>query len=254
MWTRADLKARAWHTLRTSYWKGFLASIILLVITGSCSYRASTGGGKGSDLGLSQMGAAELIFVLVFVGIAFLIFFVVWLAWRFLLCAPFEVGVRQYFKQAAQGDDDLRHLVYAFGGSRYMTIVRAMLWRALWSFLWFLALVIPYFVKSYAYSMVPYILADDPQVGAKRALKISMQLTRGHKWRMFVLDLSFIGWYLLGLLALLVGIVFVLPYVNATKAELYLELRSRYSGGGRLADEIPGPLGPVGPPGPPEWA
>ncbi|MNC73849.1 hypothetical protein D3C75_1251160 [compost metagenome] len=50
-------------------------------------------------------------------------------------------------------------------------------------------------------------------------------MTRGHKFRMFVLDLSFLGWVLLGLLALGIGVLFVQPYVNATKAELYLELR-----------------------------
>lgn len=47
----------------------------------------------------------------------------------------------------------------------------------------------------------------------------------GHKFNMWVLDLSFIGWYLLGMLALLIGTLFVMPYVNATKAELYLVLR-----------------------------
>jgi uncharacterized membrane protein len=50
-------------------------------------------------------------------------------------------------------------------------------------------------------------------------------MTHGHKFRMFVLDLSFLGWILLGLLALGIGVLFVQPYINATKAELYLELR-----------------------------
>ncbi|MNI95549.1 hypothetical protein D3C73_1538330 [compost metagenome] len=50
-------------------------------------------------------------------------------------------------------------------------------------------------------------------------------MTRGHKLDMFVLDLSFIGWYLLGILALGVGVLFVNPYFNATNAELYLVLR-----------------------------
>ncbi len=73
--------------------------------------------------------------------------------------------------------------------------------------------------------MVPFILADSPNIGYKRALNLSEQMTGGHKFNMFVLDLSFIGWYLLGLLAFFIGIFFVLPYVNATQAELYLVLR-----------------------------
>jgi uncharacterized membrane protein len=52
-------------------------------------------------------------------------------------------------------------------------------------------------------------------------------MTRGYKFRIFVLDLSFTDWILLGILALFVGVLFVLPYINATKAELYLKLREQ---------------------------
>lgn len=100
-----------------------------------------------------------------------------------------------------------------------------MLWRAFLNFLWYLLLIIPGIVKSYAYRMVPYILADNPNIGYERAVELSMKMTDGHKFNIWVLDLSFIGWYLLGILALFIGILFVMPYVNATNAELYLVLR-----------------------------
>lgn len=73
--------------------------------------------------------------------------------------------------------------------------------------------------------MVPYILADNPNIGVKKAIALSNEMTLGHKFDMFVLDLSFIGWYLLGALAFGIGVFFVLPYENATDAELYLVLR-----------------------------
>ena len=73
--------------------------------------------------------------------------------------------------------------------------------------------------------MVPYILADNPNIGYNRAIELSNNMTKGQKFDMFILDLSFIGWYLLGSLLFFVGIFFVLPYENATKAELYLVLR-----------------------------
>jgi uncharacterized membrane protein len=100
-----------------------------------------------------------------------------------------------------------------------------MLWRAVVNFLWFLLLIIPGIVKLYAFRMVPFILADNPNIGYKRALNLSEQMTGGHKFNMFVLDLSFIGWFLLGLLAFFIGVFFVLPYYNAAQAELYLTLR-----------------------------
>lgn len=80
--------------------------------------------------------------------------------------------------------------------------------------------------RIYAYRMVPWILGDNPTIGRKRALRLSIEMTKGHKWSMFVLDLSFIGWFILGFLACCVGILFVLPYYNATQAELYARLRT----------------------------
>ncbi len=75
--------------------------------------------------------------------------------------------------------------------------------------------------------MVPYILADNPAMNYKDAIALSNKMTDGEKLDMWVLDLSFIGWYLLGALALLIGILFVHPYYNATQAELYIHLRKR---------------------------
>ncbi len=75
--------------------------------------------------------------------------------------------------------------------------------------------------------MVPYILADNPKIGHKRAIALSNQMTMGEKWNIFVLDLSFIGWYILGALLMGIGVFFVQPYYDATSAELYLKLREK---------------------------
>lgn len=80
--------------------------------------------------------------------------------------------------------------------------------------------------RQYAYRMVPWILGDNPTIGRQRALNLSIEMTRGHKFNMFVLDLSFIGWFLLGVLACGIGTLFVLPYAEATQAELYDRLRA----------------------------
>lgn len=88
-----------------------------------------------------------------------------------------------------------------------------------------IALSIPSIIKSYSYRMTPWILADNPQIGHRRALKLSIAMTHGHKMNIFVLDLSFIGWFLLGVLACGIGVFFVTPYVMATYAELFAELR-----------------------------
>lgn len=80
-------------------------------------------------------------------------------------------------------------------------------------------------MKQLAYSMVEYILTDNPHIGYDRALKLSIAMTNGYKWDIFVLGLSFIGWYLLSILTLNIGLIFLTPYIQATLTELYVRLR-----------------------------
>jgi uncharacterized membrane protein len=96
----------------------------------------------------------------------------------------------------------------------------------------YLAGMILAYVKMLSYSMTPYILTDNPAIGYARALKLSIAMTNGHKWRIFVLWLSFIGWGLLALLTLGIGFLFLAPYVAATQAQLYVRLRDDAINGG----------------------
>jgi len=172
-----------------------------------------------------QVDMATLIgLVVAFIGVLS-VAVVVALALRVFVSYPVQVGGRRFFLRAAQGEVDLNNLGYSFNKDRYTNIVIVMVWRAFINFLWYLLLIIPGVVMSYAYSMVPYILGDNPHIDYRRALELSEKMTEGHKWDMFVLDLSFIGWQLLGSLALGIGTLFVNPYIDATKGELYVALR-----------------------------
>jgi hypothetical protein len=101
----------------------------------------------------------------------------------------------------------------------------------------FLAGSILAYIKRLSYSMTPYILTDNPNIGYDRALKLSMAMTGGQKWRMFVLYLSFIGWGLLALLTAGLGCLFLAPYVAATRAQLYVRLRDSAINGGLTTPE-----------------
>ena len=88
--------------------------------------------------------------------------------------------------------------------------------------LWSLLFIIPGIVKAYEYMMIPYLLADNPQMTKEQAFAESKRMMQGQKWKAFVLDLSFIGWYILSGLTLgILAIFYVSPYVNATHAALY---------------------------------
>ena len=224
MWTREYLKTRAKAVLNECYWRAFLVSILLIVF-GAESSGGSSGRGSGNGSGSGFFGNPQyletLLGVLAFAALALVLIF----AFRVFLGYAMEVGARKFFVRAAYHDASLGYLGYSFSGDKYLDIVKTMLLKGVYNFLWFLLLIIPGIVKSYAYSMVPYILTDNPNIGASRAIELSNQMTEGHKFDIFVLELSFIGWYLLGLILFIVGTFFVHPYVNATKAELYLALR-----------------------------
>lgn len=236
-WSRKELKSRAKEVLRTSYWRAFLVSLLLAVVGGgvsSCNNLSMNSSGSSSSFNLSDwnVGMGDIsdgvgAFILVFIIIVAIIAGLAAIAFSIFVLNPFKVNAQQYFKQASQDDVNMNYLLYSFGKGRYVGTVVSMFWAGLLNFLWFLLLIIPGIVKTYAYSMVPYILGDNPTIGRKRAIQLSNQMTRGHKWRIFVLDLSFIGWFLLGAIALGVGVLFVLPYYNTTKAELYLALRQQ---------------------------
>ncbi len=250
MWTRDELKNRAKRVLSHSYWKAFLASLVLALVTSG----GNRGGGNAAqpqphgytpplpglhfdaDLGgFAPGGWLQSYFSFIedhllpgilplLLGGAFLFAFFMLLV-RLFLGYNIEVGCRRYFTSAAVDRIYLGNLGFGFQNGRYWNIFVTMLYRGVVIFLWHLLLIIPGVIKRYAYAMVPYILADNPQLHYHRALQLSNEMTRGHKFDMFVLDLSFFGWYLLGALACGLGVYFVHPYRDATMAELYLTLR-----------------------------
>ncbi|MBO5967401.1 MAG: DUF975 family protein [Clostridia bacterium] len=96
---------------------------------------------------------------------------------------------------------------------------------SLYTFLWSLLFIIPGIVKSYSYAMTPYILLDRPELSATDAIKESEKMMNGHKMELFILDLSFIGWILLSMITCGILVLYVEPYMMATKSAFYLELK-----------------------------
>ncbi len=95
---------------------------------------------------------------------------------------------------------------------------------ALFVCLWSLLLIIPGLIMAYAYSMAIFISNDNPELSAMDAIKKSREIMKGHKWELFVLDLSFIGWILLACLTMGIGFIFLQPYIDTAHAEFYREL------------------------------
>ncbi len=114
-----------------------------------------------------------------------------------------------------------------FGGmfKRFFKRWGATLLVGLYTCLWSLLLVIPGIVKYYAYAMTPYIMTEKPDMGINDAITKSREIMKGHKWQLFLLDLSFTGWMLLSIVTLGIALVYVWPYYNAARAAFYREIK-----------------------------
>lgn len=117
-------------------------------------------------------------------------------------------------------------LSYLWNGYHdFSRIVGTYLLTYIYVILWSLLLIVPGIIKGYSYAMVPYILRDDSSISYNKAIEMSMNMMEGNKLRLFKLHLTFLGWLLLAILTLGIGLLFVAPYVQSTTAHFYEELR-----------------------------
>ncbi len=100
---------------------------------------------------------------------------------------------------------------------------------AIYTILWTCLLIIPGIVKSYSYALAPFILKDEPELKYNAAIEKSMRMMDGYKMKLFLLDLSFIGWMILSILTLGIGLLFLQPYMNTARAAFYEDLKAELS-------------------------
>ena len=100
-------------------------------------------------------------------------------------------------------------------------------WKSLWIYLWSLLFFIPAIVKSFAYSQMNYILAENPKISVRKAMKMSIKMTQGFKAELFILELSFLGWFLLCGLSMGILFLYFNPYYSITKLNAYYFLKQK---------------------------
>lgn len=146
----------------------------------------------------------------------------------FLVVPAFTVGMEFFSMTVYFGDRDNQTFGKAVnvGFEKFGRNLGALLLEGIMLYGWSLLFLIPGIIKAYAYSMTAYILADCPDVDAVDAITISRRMMKGHKWELFVLQLSFLGWNLLSAITFgIVGIFYATPYQKATYAGYYVELK-----------------------------
>ncbi len=95
---------------------------------------------------------------------------------------------------------------------------------SIYRFLWTLLLIIPGIIKTFSYSMTFFILIDNPELSVNEAITRSRKMMDGHKFELFVLGLTFIGWYLLSAITFGIGFIWLIPYVQSTATHFYRKI------------------------------
>lgn len=262
MWTRKELKAWAKEALQRNYWKIVLVAFLSLLFCGGLS--AGTGWSKGAasdehgteiaaeDSDITDEAAAagtadgsdaadvmeeqddspnsvivpekaRMVGVVLFILIA-LVALVFLYVLQVLLVFPFHVGVCRFMTKSVDDRANVKEIAYGFDHS-YKNVIKTMFHYDIRVALWYLLFIIPGIYKQYQYRLVPYILAEHPDMPYREVLKRSSTLMCGHKWKAFLLDLSFIPWHILGLITCgIVEIFYTAPYQALTSAALYRRL------------------------------
>lgn len=237
MWNRAELKGNAKSIMRRSYWTMFVVALLGGILSGTLLSNGADYTRSVSDVTdgftystnfvvgriTSEFPLGNFLFstFAVIAAMAVLIGFL----YAVFIGNAIEYGVKHYFlDNEKQEGIPISTLFIAFKED-YWNIVKVMLVRNVKVFLWSLLFVIPGIIKSYEYQMIPYLLSEDSSMPMDEVFRRSREMTNGMKMSLFILDLSFIGWFILGAIACGIGTLFVNPYYEAVLAEAYLSLK-----------------------------
>jgi len=141
-----------------------------------------------------------------------------------ILIGPLTVGTMFFFMNLVRNKETSIEDMFS-GFSNFVPNMLIGLLTTIFVFLWNLLLIIPGIIAYYRYGMVYFIANDNPDMDAMQVIQTSKEMMRGYKLQLFLLELSFIGWALLSLLTFGIGILFLMPYIHASKAAFYESLK-----------------------------
>lgn len=210
-WNRVLLKMEGKNTFQQNYGNCVLASLIVSLLNGIRTTNQLKETKISMPYGMTITANASVLLLSIFVVNVFL------------------VGLCRFFIENRDYPAPVSKILFGFDRNHYGNIVLTMFLMDLKIFLWSCLFLIPGIVKMYEYRMVPYILAEQPDIPQQDAFAISREMMMNQKFETFIMDISFLGWYLLAAVTgTIVGIFWTFPYHNASTAELYAFLRDNW--------------------------
>lgn len=238
MWNRAEVKAEAKKNFKKNYAACVIVALIFVVINflifggSSVSFSSSEDGVSLSDAQAKEIANQIIDYLkahpIIIAGIVggSVVGFIISLLIKLFIAYQIEVGVKGFFSKNTYSQPTVGDIFETYRNGSLGNVAKTIFCRDIFITLWFCLLIIPGIIKSYEYEMIPYLLADNPDMSRKEAFARSKQMTNGHKMALFVMDLSFIGWYLLSACTCgILAILYVNPYREQAFAQVYEKLK-----------------------------
>lgn len=154
-----------------------------------------------------------------------------------LVSIIFSVAAINVYLKMSRTPEKISFSAFFEGLNNWWRAILAYLWNFLWVTLWTFVFIIPGIIKAIAYSQIFYIIVEYPSISITKAMKISMIITKGHKADLFVQDLSFIGWFILGAFTFGIGYLWIIPYRDMTFINSYHAMMKEALETGKLKPE-----------------
>lgn len=155
--------------------------------------------------------------------------YIVYVAVSVIFSGIITMGHRKLFLCLARQESVTADVLFDYFGSwrKMLQACKVTFLVSFYTFLWSLLLIVPGIIKSFSYSMTPFILMNHPEYTVHEALDISREMMKGHKWELFLLYLSFFGWLLLTIITFGIASFWVVPYISTSIAHFYLRLSEK---------------------------
>jgi len=144
----------------------------------------------------------------------------------FLISGAMALGLIIFFLSLSRGGETRFSMIFD-GFSQFGRALGAYFFMNLFIILWTLLLIIPGIIAGLSYSMTFYILADNPSIGPLDAIKRSKAMMYGRRWKFFCLQFRFLGWALLCIPTLFIGLLWLIPYISCTSVKFYEDVKGR---------------------------
>lgn len=231
----ADFREKARISLQGNWGKAVGVGLVAALL-GAGTTAVSYGSGSGYSREVESIsdlnGVVPVEFQVTYLAVLSLIGFIalVFGLIRFIVGGAATLGYVKFnlnlVDKKAASFADLFSEFHRFGAGFLMQLLRVV-----YIFLWTLLLFIPGIYAAYGYAMAPYILMENSDITANEAITKSKELMNGNRWRLFCLEISFIGWAILvAFFTLGIGMLWLVPYMETSFAAFYREIKAEKYG------------------------